>query len=45
MLKSLGSTTDADKKFFTACAMRVQEAVSAGKPQSTQAEAVKPQQP
>lgn len=45
ILKSLGSTTDADKKFFTACAMRVQEAVAAGKPQPTQTEAVKTQQP
>jgi len=43
MIKTLGSTTDADKKFFDACSVRVQAATLATK-QSSQTAAESPQQ-
>ena len=33
LLKGLGKTTDADKRFFEACAQRVQEATAPKQPQ------------
>ena len=33
LLKGMGKTTDADKKFFEACAQRVQEATAPKQPQ------------
>ena len=33
LIKGLGKTTDADKKFFEACAQRVQEATAPKQPQ------------